>query len=227
MEPDIFVITKLLSDPSRMHILDILMDGKAHTVNEIASYTKIKQHTVSYHLKLLTEAQVTTLQTSGRFHYYSLKSSAIAEMLEFFSSYSPQREVKSYRQHIQKKELKVARTCYDHIAGQLGIAITNYLLQENFLSETEKDFQITEDGKSYFRTKLQIDTDELQNKKRKFCPKCLDWSERKNHVAGALGNALLDFFREKQFVIPAQTPRSLVITEQGKLFLEDEWGIVF
>ncbi|SUO25777.1 ArsR family transcriptional regulator [Streptococcus pneumoniae] len=72
MEPDIFIITKLLSDPSRMHILDILMDGKAHTVNEIASFTKIKQHTVSYHLKLLTEAQVTTLQTYGRFHYYSL-----------------------------------------------------------------------------------------------------------------------------------------------------------
>ncbi|VRJ64480.1 ArsR family transcriptional regulator [Streptococcus pneumoniae] len=72
MEPDIFIITKLLSDPSRMHILDILMDGKAHTVNEIASFTKIKQHTVSYHLKLLTEAQVTTLQTYGRFHYLFL-----------------------------------------------------------------------------------------------------------------------------------------------------------
>lgn len=227
MEPDIFVITKLLSDPSRMHILDILMDGKAHTVNEITSFTKIKQHTVSYHLKLLTEAQVTILQTYGRFHYYSLKSSAIAEMLEFFSPYSPQPEVKSYRQHIQKKELKVARTCYDHIAGELGIAITNYLLQENLLSETEKDFQLTEEGKSYFRTKLKIDTDELKMKKRKFCPKCLDWSERKNHVAGALGNAILEFFREKQLVIPAQTPRSLTITDKGREFLEKEWGIAF
>ncbi|VPQ51460.1 ArsR family transcriptional regulator [Streptococcus pneumoniae] len=161
MEPDIFIITKLLSDPSRMHILDILMDGKAHTVNEIASFTKIKQHTVSYHLKLLTEAQVTTLQTYGRFHYYSLKSAAIAEMLEFLSFYSPQRDVKSYKQHIHKKELKVARTCYDHIAGELGISITNYLLQENLLSESEKDFQLTEAGKSYFQRKLHIDTDEL------------------------------------------------------------------
>ncbi|CAG5419432.1 ArsR family transcriptional regulator [Streptococcus pneumoniae] len=103
MEPDIFIITKLLSDPSRMHILDILMDGKAHTVNEIASFTKIKQHTVSYHLKLLTEAQVTTLQTYGRFHYYSLKSAAIAEMLEFLSFYSPQRDVKSYKQPFTKR----------------------------------------------------------------------------------------------------------------------------
>ncbi|CVL67249.1 ArsR/SmtB family transcription factor [Streptococcus pneumoniae] len=225
MEPDIFIITKLLSDPSRMHILDILMDGKAHTVNEIASFTKIKQHTVSYHLKLLTEAQVTTLQTYGRFHYYSLKSAAIVEMLEFLSFYSPQRDVKSYKQHIHKKELKVARTCYDHIAGELGISITNYLLQKNLLSESEKDFQLTEAGKSYFQRKLHIDTDELKKKKRKFCPKCLDWSERKNHVGGALGNALLEFFSEKQLVIPAQTPRSLTITEKGKEFLEKEWEI--
>ncbi|MTV88909.1 transcriptional regulator, partial [Streptococcus pneumoniae] len=74
---------------------------------------------------------------------------AIAEMLEFLSFYSPQRDVKSYKQHIHKKELKVARTCYDHIAGELGISITNYLLQENLLSESEKDFQLTEAGKSY------------------------------------------------------------------------------
>ncbi len=86
MEPDIFIITKLLSDPSRMHILDILMDGKAHTVNEIASFTKIKQHIVSYHLKLLTEAQVTTLQTYGRFHYYSLKVLPLQKCWNFSAS---------------------------------------------------------------------------------------------------------------------------------------------
>lgn len=225
MEPDIFIITKLLSEPSRMRILDILMDGKAHTVNEIANYTRIKQHTVSYHLKLLTNAQLTTVQVYGRCHYYSLKNQETAEMLEFFSSYVPPKKVNSYRQHFQNKELKKARTCYDHIAGELGVAITKSLISQKLLVELEKHFELTDSGRYYFNDALQINIKELQSKKRKFCAKCLDWSERENHVAGALGNAIFQYFTDNQFIEPSQTPRSLNITKQGIIFLEESWGI--
>ncbi|MGT2866257.1 ArsR/SmtB family transcription factor [Streptococcus fryi] len=200
MGPDVFTITKLLANESRTQILDILMDGTAHTVNEIASYTNLKQHTVSYHLKLMTEANLLKVESYGKFRYYSIKDTPTIKIFETLSIYSPERPVKSYNQHFRKKELKKARTCYDHIAGELGVAITESFIKLGFIEENKKDFYITPLGQRYFYEKFNLDIELLRHKKRSFCIKCLDWSERKNHIAGSLAKEVLDLLIKRNIV---------------------------
>ncbi|MEG3306249.1 metalloregulator ArsR/SmtB family transcription factor [Streptococcus suis] len=226
MSPDVFSITKLLSDQSRMHILDILMDGAAHTVNEIASYTNLKQHTVSYHLKLMKEANLLNVQAYGKFRYYSIKDTPTIKIFEVLSNYSPERPVKSFNQHFRKKELKKARTCYDHIAGELGVAIANSFITLGFIEEEEgNNFQLTSKGQDYFCKKLDFNIELLRNKKRKFCIKCLDWSERKNHLAGSLAKEILDFLIKNKIIERMEQSRALKITDTGVNFLKNEWDI--
>ena len=225
MSPDVYLITKLLSDKSRMQILDVLMDGTAHTVNEIASYTNIKQHTVSYHLKLLHEANLVTVQSYGKFRYYSIKDTPAVKIFEVLSNFSPERPTKSFNQHFRKKELKQARTCYDHIAGELGVAITQSFITLDFFYEGENEFYLTPKGELYFKEKLGFDLENIYKKKRKFCIKCLDWSERKNHLAGAFAKEILDFLITNKHIKQSEGSRALKLTESGHEFLKKEWAI--
>lgn len=226
--PDVTTILRLLSDRSRITILDILMDGRAYTVNEITAFTRLKQHTVSYHLKLLTKAQLTSVKQYGKFRYYSISDTITPELFEFLSNYSPVEPTKSYKQHFAKKELKQARTCYDHVAGELGVKIKDFLISENIIiasDDNNKNYRVTPSGKIFFEQELKIDIENLKKKKRKFCIDCLDWSERKNHLAGALAKAILDFLLNNDYVTRNTGSRALKITDKGKKFLEDNWHI--
>lgn len=227
--PDVTTILRLLSDKSRVNILDILMDGRAYTVNEITSFTKLKQHTVSYHLKLLTEANLTTVTQYGKFRYYSISDTITPELFEILSNYSPLEPTKSYNQHFAKKELKQARTCYDHLAGELGVKIKDFLTSENIIAENKinsNNYIVTTSGEVFLKEELNINVTDLKNKKRKFCINCLDWSERKNHIAGALAKAILDFLIENKYIIRNSGARAIKITDKGKIFFKDNWHIV-
>lgn len=227
--PDVTTILRLLSDKSRVNILDILMDGRAYTVNEITSFTKLKQHTVSYHLKLLTEANLTTVTQYGKFRYYSISDTITPELFEILSNYSPLEPTKSYNQHFAKKELKQARTCYDHLAGELGVKIKDFLTSENIIATDKSDsgnYIVTTSGEVFIKEELDINVNDLKNKKRKFCINCLDWSERKNHIAGALAKAILDFLIENNYIIRNSGSRAIKITDKGKIFFKDNWHIV-
>ena len=227
--PDVTTILRLLSDKSRVNILDILMDGRAYTVNEITSFTKLKQHTVSYHLKLLTEANLTTVTQYGKFRYYSISDTITPELFEILSNYSPLEPTKSYNQHFAKKELKQARTCYDHLAGELGVKIKDFLTSENIIAENKiksNNYIVTTSGEVFLKEELNINVTDLKNKKRKFCINCLDWSERKNHIAGALAKAILDFLIENKYIIRNSGSRAIKITDKGKIFFKDNWYIV-
>ena len=227
--PDVTTILRLLSDRSRITILDILMDGRAYTVNEITAFTKLKQHTVSYHLKLLTEAKLTAVKQYGKFRYYSISNTMTPELFEFLSNYSPVEPTKSYKQHFAKKELKQARTCYDHIAGELGVKIKDFLISENIIiaaNDNSGIYSVTPSGEIFFAEELKINIENLKKKKRKFCIDCLDWSERKNHLAGALANAILDFLLNNDYVTQATGSRALKITDTGEKFFKDNWHII-
>ncbi|MFV8043836.1 ArsR/SmtB family transcription factor [Streptococcus pluranimalium] len=226
--PNVTIILKLLADKSRMTILDILMDGRAYTVNEITSFTKIKQHTVSYHLKLLTEANLTSVKKYGKFHYYSISDTLTPELFEMLSQFSPMNPTKSYRQHVQKKEIKRARTCYDHLAGELGVEIRDFLTSKNIIvtdSQNKDKYIVSPNGKTFFKESLNINIEELQKKKRNFCINCLDWSERKNHIAGSLAKAIFDFLIEKKYIIQNPGTRAITITTDGENFFKNSWHI--
>ncbi|MEQ9809722.1 ArsR/SmtB family transcription factor [Streptococcus jiangjianxini] len=226
--PNVTTILRLLSDKSRVTILDILMDGRAYTVNEITSFTKLKQHTVSYHLKLLTEANLTTVTKYGKFRYYSISDTITPELFEILSNYSPLEPTKSYNQHFAKKELKQARTCYDHLAGELGVKIKDFLTSENIIAANKSDsnnYIVTTSGEVFLKEKLNINVTDLRNKKRKFCINCLDWSERKNHIAGSLAKAILDFLINNKYIIRNSGSRAIKITDKGKIFFKENWHI--
>lgn len=227
--PDVTTILRLLSDKSRVNILDISMDGRAYTVNEMTSFTKLKQHTVSYHLKLLTEAKLTTVTQYGKFRYYSISDTITPELFEMLSNYSPLEPTKSYHQHFAKKELKQARTCYDHLAGELGVKIKDFLISEKIIVASKSNsnhYLVTTSGEVFLKEELNINVTELKNKKRKFCINCLDWSERKNHIAGALAKAILDFLIENQYIIRHSGSRAIKMTDKGKLFFKENWHII-
>lgn len=151
--------------------------------------------------------------------------------MESLLSLAPPVPIKSLRQASEDKALRYARTCYDHLAGSIGVQLTNALLRAGILREDKEGFAVTEDGEDFFAS-FQIDVEQVKKKRRSFSHKCLDWSERRHHLAGALGSALLEKLLEVNWVQRLPNTRAIKITSEGKrgfkevfsLDVEDEQG---
>ncbi|ALC81707.1 MULTISPECIES: ArsR/SmtB family transcription factor [Bacillus] len=215
VEPSVSVVAALIADKSRASILESLMNGKSFTASELATQTKITIQTASSHLAKLVEGNLLAVEKHGRYRYYRLASVEVAEMIEMLSSFAPTPKVQSLKESRTKDSIHYARTCYDHLAGTLGVNWTQYLLDNSFIIEKERDYVLTQTGTAFFQS-LGINIDQLQKKKRAFARKCLDWSERRYHLAGALGAAATDHFIENKWVERNHENRSLLLTEKGK-----------
>ncbi|GAA0716385.1 winged helix-turn-helix domain-containing protein [Clostridium malenominatum] len=213
--PDIIKAAKILADQSRVDILTVLMDGRFHTVNEISKYAKVKPNTTSYHLAKFLELDWVESNKTGRFKYYRLKKKEIATIIESFMSISPGKEIKSFNQNSEMKKLKQSRTCYDHIAGELGVQIFSFLIEKKYILDGNSELTLTLEGESFFND-LGVDINSLKCKKRNFCTSCIDWSERQYHLSGSLGNALYLLFLEKEWICQNPNSRSLTITSEGQ-----------
>ena len=224
MNPDISSIASAISEPSRAAILMCLMDGSVHPASELAIAAKIKPQTASFHLTKMMEADLITVEKHGRHRYYRLKNNEIAEGLEQFLQLSPQVHVQSFRQAHEKKAIQYARTCYDHLAGYVGVAVTDALLQQGFLEKDEMNFILTPKGEEFFQ-QLQINIDEAKLKRRAFAKCCLDWTERHHHLAGALGNALLERMFELQWISRIPGTRAIQVTLKGKTGMKEHLSI--
>ncbi|RSL30615.1 ArsR family transcriptional regulator [Salibacterium salarium] len=213
--PTVSKVAELLSDPSRSKILIGLMDGCDHSASELALIAKIKPQTASFHLNKIVDSGVIKVEKQGRHRFYSLKSSECAAILESFLSISPTPEIKSLNQESSKKTIKFARTCYDHLAGELGVKITNYLLKNEILVEAdESNFTVSHAGNTFFK-EFGVNLRDQENKRRAFARKCLDWTEREHHLAGALGNAMITRMFELQWLQRKEHTRSLELTPKG------------
>ncbi|PKR86884.1 ArsR/SmtB family transcription factor [Heyndrickxia camelliae] len=219
ISPNIAKVASLVSETSRAAILTTLLDNRFHTASELAYQAGIKQQTASFHLAKLAELNMVTIESQGRHRYYRLANSEIAQILESLLALSPPVEIKSLRQSTEMKALKSARTCYDHLAGKLGVNLTKSLLNMGYIKEDYKEFIVTENGKQFF-SEFQIDIEQLKRKKRKFSLKCIDWSERHYHLGGALGNAILERMLELNWIKRHPTSRAIIITEIGSRELE-------
>lgn len=148
--PDLQATTKILADQSRIKILTILMDGKFHTVSELAKKTKIKSHTASHHLKKLCAMNWINYYKQGRNVYYQLSSEKIAELLETLMNMSPITKIKSFNENKEYNDLKVGRSCYRHLAGTLGVSFFDFLVWNNYLILENTNLELTGRGIQYF-----------------------------------------------------------------------------
>ncbi|MEX0381588.1 ArsR/SmtB family transcription factor [Leuconostoc sp. MS02] len=220
--PDIATIASALANSTKLTILDSLMDGRGHTLLELAKSSNVAPQTASYHLKKFIEANWVRIEKSGRFHYFFLENEQVAQLIELFSPVSLESQTVSMKQAIETDHIRHFRSCYDHMAGYVGREITEALITHNFLSENNHELQITASGELFFENQLNIDMIQLRQKKRQFITSCLDWSERQYHLGGALGNALYQFFQDQYFVLPHKNiKRALSLTPNGTRFLKE------
>ncbi|MCK9905543.1 winged helix-turn-helix domain-containing protein, partial [Frankia sp. Cpl3] len=222
--PDITIVAALIGDPTRAAMLHELMDGRALPASELAYVARVSPQTASAHLAKMVDGNLLALETQGRHRYYRLASQQVAHVLEVLSTISPPVEVRSLRQSQQLQEVRFARTCYDHLAGKLGVSITQYLLENGFLAAVGQDYQITTRGEEWCRG-FGINLEQTRQKRRAFARPCLDWSERRHHLAGTLGTAIASRFFELGWIAKAPTSRAVRITEQGREQLVKQLGI--
>ncbi|WP_075341455.1 ArsR/SmtB family transcription factor [Tenacibaculum agarivorans] len=219
LEHDFSEIAALLGDKSRAIMLWNLLDGRAYTATELANCAGISLQSASNHLSKLLKNNILSVAKQGRHRYYKFSSPEVARVIESMASLlSFQKE----HQKIKKPKptnFTYARTCYHHLAGEIGVKITNALIAKEILLLNNETYQISEYGTQWF-SNLNIDIQELQKQKRTLAYPCLDWSERKYHLAGALGNAFLEFMLTKNWFRRHKNSRELTLTFEGKKYLK-------
>ncbi len=226
VNPNIANVAKLIADPTRAMIIDALMDGRVRSASHLARMTNVTPQTVSSHLLKLVDGGFLVVEQQGRHRYYQIANSQVAEIMESLGNMAPSLKVKSLRQFEQTKAIRFARTCYDHLAGELGVRITKALIDMNVIVPVERDFEVTASGKTQFMS-IGIDSDLLKHSRRKFARQCLDWSERDYHISGCLGAAIAKLFMEREWVLRLPDTHALRVTEQGKQAMSDIFGITF
>jgi hypothetical protein len=205
-------------------MLAALMGGQALTGSELAYAARISRPTASEHLMRLVEARLVAVTRQGRFRYYRIASPLVARMLESIIAVAaievpPRYQPKSLRDDA----LRFARTCYDHIAGQLGVAIADALVARGHVTLDEDGGALTEGG---LRALTDFGADLTRRGKRVFCKPCLDWSERRFHIAGLVGAEIWRGCLARDWVRRAREGRAIMLTAAGQSGLRDAFGVV-
>ena len=214
---------RVIGHKSRVAMLQALMGGKALSASELAWHASVTNQTATSHLNELVKAGLLYRRKCGRFHYYELSSEEVASLIEQLASSVPVNGGLNPPRGV-KLELKKARFCYDHLAGELGVEISRALVDMEALTLEQDSFRLPEGGHPVYR-EIGVDLDEVRSKKRRRCPRCVDWTERLPHVAGAVGAAIAGKLVERKFIVHSRNDRSVAITRSGRLFLIDKLGL--
>ncbi|UCH38575.1 MAG: winged helix-turn-helix transcriptional regulator [Gammaproteobacteria bacterium] len=217
--PNLAAIGQLIGDPTRSLMLEMLYDGRDWTASELARAAGISPQTASSHLRKLVDANLLEVEAQGRHRFFRLAGVDVAEALEALLVLATQRIERPGIKRIKNDPLRNARTCYDHLAGNFGVGLIEQFLHKAFILESEDGYRLTEKGNNLMDD-LGIDTLQLRNGRRPFTRKCLDWSERRYHLGGALGAALATTFLENQWVRHIDDTRALLVTAAGKRRLQ-------
>ncbi len=215
----------LLGDPARANMLAALMDGRALTAKELAYAAHVSPQTTSGHLGKLTEAGLLTLQKQGRHHYYRLASPLVGQMLEGIMAVAGEAEagMPTRRGTWRGGEaLRTARTCYDHLAGRLGVELADALCERGHVALTEDGGEVTDSGHRFLRAFGA----EPEVGPAAFCRPCLDWSERRPHIAGRLGAALACRCFELGWIARQRDTRAVGITAAGHAGFAERFGVL-
>jgi DNA-binding transcriptional ArsR family regulator len=218
---DISEPASLIGDPTRATFLMALSEERALSAGELARRAGVTPSTASIQLAKLVDGGLLTVEENGRHRYYSLADAAIAAAIESLAVIAPRRPAHSLKQARIGSDLQAARTCYDHLAGELGVALFDALLRQRVLA---RDLEPTKKG-SRWLDELGIDIEAAAKGRRPFARRCLDWSERRDHLAGALGAAIASRFFELGWVERTRSSRAVRITDAGRNGLERELGV--
>lgn len=217
-------VAALVGDPARANILSALMDGRALTAGELAFAAGVSPQTTSGHLAKLTEARLLVPQKQGRHRYFRLATPAVGRMIESIMAVA----VDGPPRHIPPGKfdaaLRNARTCYDHFAGRLGVGLADTLVEGGHVVLGEDGGEVTPSGIG-FLAEFGIDLAAARQRRRAFCRPCLDWTERRQHLAGAVGAALASRCFEMRWFERMRDSRALVITSVGRRGLAEVFGL--
>ncbi len=226
--PSLAETAALIGDPARANMLAALMGGQALTASELAALAGIAASTASSHLAKLMQGGLLAQEVQGRHRYFRLKGPAVALALEAIMALAVETQTQTPRPKRlpgpRDAEMRHARTCYDHIAGELGVKLTDALLAQGYMARDDKDFIVTRAGENFF-TGLGIDLAALREERRGLARVCLDWSERRPHLAGALGAALARHCLDAGWLARPRHGRTLSITRSGRAAFEKYFAI--
>ena len=191
VNPNIANVGALIGDSARASMLCLLLDNRARTASELAYVAGITPQTASSHLSKLVHGELLTVEKQGRHRYYRLANAQVAAALEALQVVTTSKIKHPHQPGPKDQALRDGRMCYDHLAGSLGVKLTQALVQNGSIIESGENFDLTQKGEK-FLTKFGVDIDLAKSKRRKFSQTCLDWSERQPHLAGSLGVAISD-----------------------------------
>jgi DNA-binding transcriptional ArsR family regulator len=213
--PDIARIGTLIGDPARANMLTALMGGRALTATELAQAAGVTLQTASSHLSKLEDGGILSQRKQGRHRYYALADAAAGALLESIMGFAASRGHLRHRPGPKDPALRKARVCYDHLAGDYGVRMLDSFVKSGAIDAEGDNLRVTEQGRDRL-SEIGIDLDTLSSNRRPLCKSCLDWSERRSHLAGTLGKALLSHFLEKGWARRSEDSRAILFTPAGE-----------
>jgi DNA-binding transcriptional ArsR family regulator len=223
-ETDVAAAASLLAEPARAELVLALMDGSTLSAAALAGRAGIAASTASGHLARLAESGWLTVRRRGRHRYYAIASAEVAAAVEALSLVAPPRPVRTLREATRGELIKHARTCYDHLAGEVGVALTQSLEQRRALERRDGTLVAGARFDDALRS-FGIDAELLGRQRRPLVRACVDWTERELHVAGAFGAAITTRLFELGYLARRDTTRSVAVTPPGSRFLAAELDV--
>ena len=220
---DLIEFGRMIGHESRVQILLALMGGKALPAGELAYRAGVSNQTASSHLNDLQNTGMIKVRKCGRFRYFEIADNEVASLLEGLAVSLPDQTHPKPQSPIAPN-LKKARFCYDHLAGELGVAVSQRLLQIGALELRDDRYSLPQGGHPIYK-QLGIDLVAVVSKRRKTSPRCVDWSERLPHVAGSLGSAIASQFLDRKYICRSRDDRSVSVSDEGVQFFTGTLGL--
>jgi DNA-binding transcriptional ArsR family regulator len=226
-EPNVATAAALIGDPARAAILTALADGRALPAGELAALAGLSSSAASAHLSKLLDGGLLALEREGRHRYYRLAGPGVAAALESLALIAAQPNRSVVVRSPQAQALRYARSCYDHLAGELGVEIAHALKDRRLIAPAEegKGVDITRPGAAWLDAVFGIDVSKLRPGRHGLACKCLDWTERRHHLAGPLGARLFQRCCELGWLKRSPESRAVQLTRRGRDRLRAELGV--
>ncbi|MEQ1553499.1 MAG: helix-turn-helix transcriptional regulator [Ferruginibacter sp.] len=217
-------ISALICEPTRARMLWNLLDGRAYTASELSIVADTLPTSASNHLSKLLEAEIVKVEIQGRHRYYSISNSEVAYAVEGLANLANNSATKSTKKESEKNGVKYCRTCYDHLAGFVSIKIVETLEAKGYLIKSKNVYLVSEKGWEWFQF-FNILKEDFNNNRRPVTRQCLDWSERRPHLAGQLGAEFLNKMLQRKWFKKVEFSRELVVTSKGRQELYELLGV--
>lgn len=225
-DADIASVAALLADPARATMLFALSDGRAFTASELAKRARVAPSTASEHLGRLVASSLLVVEKQGRNRFYRLADATIVEIMENLARLAPQVKIRTLSESESAKAVHRARMCYNHLAGTLGVMLTQSLVEQQILQVVDAGYVVQDEGMAWLEN-FGIATGPLKKRGLLFVPWHIDWSERKHHVAGNFGAALASRLFELHWIERQPASRAVRLTERGQAEMEQAFGLRF